>query len=197
MSFLFDVTKRQPLHEAVRRHSAAGMGTLHRLRNDLAEYDPALRERKMHGRTDENGVRGGQPDVLHEVYRMSSERQRLQDEEAMDMDPVSSSQGGPVAENERRSADIVEDSEEEEEDKAVDPNDVTAASGLENLTEEEMALLTAEFYPPTYFATNEQHRLMDEILRVRQRQSPKLSYSHIPEAERNVWSAWYLRHLAK
>ena len=159
MTFLFDVSKRRAIHDAIRRHSDGGLGALHGLKAQLSEYDPALREKRLRGGGDD-------PDVMHDLYRMEQERRRLDDEA------------------ERKETDDSTPYEFE-------------GDGLEHLTEAEVDLLTHEFYPQTYHTTNKQQELMDGILRTRHSMSPKLSYTNIPEAERNVWSAWYLRHLAK
>eukprot|EP00759_Apiculatamorpha_spiralis_P027214 PhF_6_TR30145/c0_g1_i1/m.44119 len=166
VSFMFDVTKR----DSLRRYAVSTPPTvLENLKSDLSEYDKDLDAQKLRG--DEGG------DAFYHLNQHMLRRASL--EADLRGDPSSSDHS-----NDHDHGGGEELAEE-----------WTGEDSLDHLTEEEINTLMEEFYPKSMHSSAEEHKLMQEVLRTRKAMSTKLSYRTIPQQERNLWSAWYLRHV--
>eukprot|EP00760_Papus_ankaliazontas_P000934 PhM_4_TR10320/c0_g1_i1/m.20013 len=186
--YLFDITKRVPIHNSVRQHSEQSSSRLSHLHAEIVNYDPDLRDERL------QGGRGGHADVMHDVYRMEMQRQKLED----DMDDEDRKEAF------RKHFGYDDDTfdvaygggdDGEVDDEAHGEGNLLNA--LDSLSSEDIALLMDEFYPKTYGASAEENEIMGSLLRVRKGLSESKSFAHLPEQERNTWSAWYLRHMAR
>mmetsp|Transcript_21817 Transcript_21817/g.33903 ORF Transcript_21817/g.33903 Transcript_21817/m.33903 type:complete len:220 (-) Transcript_21817:44-703(-) len=180
--FLFDVSKRQPIHDSIREYHKKTWNEhkpVDSLRDALSQYDSDLRDHKLragslgdfYASQQDDGKQKSLPDtdpedVLSKVVRAKETTERLRNDERS------------LFQTDNYAAEDIVDT-------------------LSYLSKDDLALLVEEFYPKTHRARQTESELMKDVMRTRKTMSPKHSYSKIPQQERTTWSPWYLRHLSK
>ncbi|KNH04703.1 1A family penicillin-binding protein [Perkinsela sp. CCAP 1560/4] len=188
LDFLFDVSKRKPIHDSIREYHQKTWGEstpVEGLHDKLSEYDPDLREQKR---------RAG---VLGKFYTATAlekdENSNLLPEPDVE-DIFSTFMRGQAAHDQFRKAESTDNSMPRPES---DCGAEDVADTLAHLSKEDLDLIADEFYPKTTVSRTIENDLMKDVLRCRKSMSPKYSYAKIPQQERTTWSPWYLRHLTK
>ena len=219
LAYLFDVSKRQPIHDALRTYHYKHWKLekpLNYLRSKISNFDRDLRNQDLYGGVfEEDGeeleknhrsvervippvMKGEKGDILTRMNSLLELRHQLENEEREKNEMEERSREEICEEFDewteemvKKNADLREGKIEEEEG-----NDFEERDPLAHLTSEELNLLAEELYPKTYYQEQMERELFEKILRYRNIHSPRLSYNHIPEEERKLWSSWYLRHLS-
>ena len=187
MDFLFDVSKRKPIHDSIREyhnHLWNESAPVDGLRDAVHDYDPDLREQKMRA-----GVMG---DLYSASARADSDAQRsLPENESEDIfSKIAHAQS-------IKAKSFVEEAERDHTGGYAPCGMEDFGDALEHLSGEDLELLADEFCPKTTHVRMEEKKLMSDVMGCRRTMSPRLSYAKIPQQERTTWSPWYLRHVTK
>ena len=187
MDFLFDVSKRKPIHDSIRDYHKImwnESAPVDGLRDAVHEYDEDLREKKL---------RAG---VMGDFYNASARTEK----------------GADTKLPENETEDIfgkIAYAQTVQAQSAIDENKSTGGlpsepcsmedfhDTLDFLSADDLELLADEFRPKTTHTRINEQQLMNNVMRCRKTMSPKHSYAKIPQQERTTWSPWYLRHLTQ